>query len=117
MHPTQVHIQIAISQYSNIDYSHGFLGSALIRFERSTLPEHEGTRTIVIRFLKIITPVKCVIPNYDGHICCPKEGELYWKYFINRKVKHKVWSDNIDISAKSPTSTLMRQSFKLLWDT
>jgi len=56
-----------------------FTGSALARFERSTLPEHKGTRTIVLRFLKIITPVKCVIPLdvHDDYMYYPKEGELH----------------------------------------
>ena len=59
--------------------SNEFVGSALARFERSTLPGHEpqGTRTVVLRFLKIITPVKYVTPDYDGYIGEPKEGELY----------------------------------------
>ena len=98
LHPTQVHIQTCIpSHYSCIDCSHEFIGSALVWFERSTLPEHEGARTVVFRFLKIITPVKCVIPLYDGHISYPKEGELhrrrrksvvcqYWQIETNRKV-------------------------------
>jgi hypothetical protein len=30
----------------------------------------------VLRLLKIITPVKCVIPLYDGYICCPKEADF-----------------------------------------
>jgi hypothetical protein len=45
-----------------IDYFYDFVGSALARFELSTLPDHEGTRTIVLRFLKIITPVKVSFP-------------------------------------------------------
>ena len=75
--PTQVHIQITISRYYYIEYSHEFVGSALTRFERSTLADHEGIRTAVLRFLKIITPVKYVLPVYDGFICCRKEGELH----------------------------------------
>ena len=39
----------------------------MARFKRSTLPEHKGTRTVVLRFLKIIAPLTCVIPNYDEH--------------------------------------------------
>ena len=106
--PTQVRIQITISRYSYIDYSHEFVGSALARFERSTLPEHEETRTVVLRFLKIITPVKCVIPLYDGYICCPKEGELYKKF----KKDQSVWSIDID---KSKFVTI--RGLRLLWDT
>ena len=47
LHPTQVHIQTCIpSHYSCIDCSHEFIGSASVRFERSTLPENEGGVTI-----------------------------------------------------------------------
>ena len=100
-----MHIQVTISQYS-IDYSHEFLGIVLARLERSTLPEHRGTRTIVLRFLKIITPVKCVIPNYDDYISYPKEGELH------QRPGKKVWSLNIDKKKSSSGPGL-----KLFWDT
>ena len=85
----------------------------MARFERSTLPEHKGTRTIVLRFLKIITPVKCVIPLYDGHIGKPKEGELYRRSVRKAidKMNPPVWGVNID--QKSP----MMEGFQLLWDT
>ena len=108
VHPTQVDIQVTFSRYSYIDYSHEFVGSALARFERSTLPEHEGTRTVVLRFLKIITPVKCVIPLYDGPICWPKEGELHRKVILGQPVP---WSVNID-----KNKSVMRQGLQLLWD-
>src|ERR1700734_2418555 len=90
-----LHRCIYLSRYSYIDYSHGFEGSALVRFERSTLPDHKGTRTLVLRFLKIITPVKCVVPLYDGYIRCPKEGELHWR---SSKMDQLAWSVNIDKS-------------------
>ena len=77
-YPTQVHLQFTFSQHLyHIDYSHEFVGSVLAWFECSTLSDHNDTRTVVLRFVKIITPVKCVIPHYDGYICHPKEGELY----------------------------------------
>ena len=99
--------------YSYIDYSHEFVGSALARFERSTLPEHDGTRTVVLRFLKIITPVKCVIPHYDGYIGFPKEGDLYrrtTKYTLS--MDQPVWSVNIDNSKGA-----MLRGLRFLWDT
>ena len=99
---------------SSIDgYNNKFVGSALVRFERSTLPEHKGTRTVVLRFLKIITPVKCVIPFYDSHIVSPEEGELYRRRRAGKPIdllNPPVWSVNID---KSVTF----RSFQLLWDT
>ena len=96
----------------NIDYSHEFVGSALARFERSTLPEHKGTRTVVLRFLKIITPVKCVVPLYDGWIRFPKEGELYRRSKNIRKMGQSVWSVDVDKSK----SVLMKRGLQLLWD-
>ena len=115
-----MHIQITISQYSYVDDSNESLGSALVRFERSTLPNHKGTRTVVLRFLRIITPVKCVKPLYDGHIVQPKEGELHRRYptsmqAIKKKVDPNslVWSVNID-KQKGPASII--HGLRLLWD-
>jgi hypothetical protein len=105
-------IQVTISRYSYIDYSHEFVGSALARFERSTLPEHEGTRTVVLRFLKIITPVECVIPLYDGYIGRPMEGDIFRKLKHNIKTDQPVWSVNIDKS-----KGVMLRGLRLLWDT
>ena len=104
--PTQVHIQVNIPRYSYTDYFHEYVGRALARFERSTLPDHKGTRTVVIRFLKIITPLKCVIPDYDDNVYCPKEGELHRK---SRKKDHEVWSADIDKSKS-------KRGLQLLWD-
>ena len=101
-----MHIYITIS----IDCSHESVGSALARFERSTPQEHNGTRTVVLRFLKIITPVKCVKPLYDGYICCPKEGELYQKNKL--EPSQRVWSVNIDKS-----KGVIIRGLQLLWDT
>ena len=75
----------------------------MARLERSTLPEHKGTRTIVLRFLKIIEPVKCVKPLYDGNVGCPKEGELHRK-------AGKVWNVNID------KSKVIKRGLQLLWN-
>jgi hypothetical protein len=40
------------------------------------LPEHRGTNTVVIRIVKIISPVQYKISNYDGSIPLPTEGAL-----------------------------------------
>jgi hypothetical protein len=84
----------------------------LVRFERSTLPKHKGTRTVVLRFLKIITPVKCVIPHYGGHIMPPKEGELHQRTPIV-KSNPPVWSLNID---KKGLNQATARALQLLWD-
>jgi hypothetical protein len=110
VHPLQVPTQVTISRYSYIDYSHEFVASALARFERSTLPEHNGTRTVVLRFLKIITPVMCDIPLYDDHVRFPKEGELYQKF----SRPGQVWSVNIDVPGDKRKHIL--PGLQLLWD-
>lgn len=87
----------------------------MARFERSMLPEHKDTRTVVLRFLKMITPIKCVMPLYDGYIPWPKEGELYHRerhYTTVIKPGPPVWSVNIDKKSKGP----MLQGLRLLWD-
>ena len=98
-----------MSCFSYTEYSHEFIGSILARFERSSLPEHEGTRTVVLRFLTIITPVKCIIPLYDGYMCYPKAGELYQK--LGHRACPKLWSVNIDKSKGTIVPAL-----RLLWD-
>jgi hypothetical protein len=108
-----VHIKITIY----IDYSYESVGSALVQLERSTLQEHNGTRTVVLRFLKIITPVECVIPLYDGYIHCPKEGELY-----RRGLKSQAWSVNLDRDKLKSvkldrTKLALLRGLQLLWDT
>jgi hypothetical protein len=98
------------NHHLSIDDSNKSVGSVLARFERSTFSDHKGTRTVVLRFLKIITSVKCVIPLYDGYIVPPKEGELYrrCRRAID-KLNPPAWSANID------KSVLLR-GLQLLWD-
>jgi hypothetical protein len=115
VYPTQVHTQITIFRYSYIDYCHELLGSALVRFERSTLPDHKGTRTVVLRFLKIITPVKCVISDsesdYDDYVCRPEEGELHRRRSDNSN--NQVWSVNVDIPLTKHQTHMQRGSITL----
>jgi hypothetical protein len=59
-------------------------GSALCCFERSNLPQHKGTRKAVIRIVKIISPVTCRYPNYNGPAPLPVEGELLQSNFTTR---------------------------------
>jgi hypothetical protein len=93
-------------------FSREFIGSALVRFERSTLVEHNGRRTVVLRFLKMLTPVKCVIPSYDGFIHLPKEGQLHQK--AGRFAGQGVWNVDIDKESKGPRSII--RGLQLLWD-
>jgi hypothetical protein len=85
----------------------------LARFERSTLRCHKGTRTLVLRYLKIITPVKCVIPLYDGYIVQPEEGGLHRRRIQKTvdELDRQVWGVNVE----EPKS-LMAKNLRLLWD-
>jgi hypothetical protein len=83
----------------------------LARFERSALPDHKGARTVVLRFLKIITPVKCVIPLYDRYEGLPKEGELLERF--SRSGQLLPWNVNIDVLRYRQR---MLRGFQLLWD-
>jgi hypothetical protein len=69
----------------------------------------------VLRCLKIITPVKSVIPLYDGYIVQPEEGGLHRRSPKNStdELDRLVWSVNID----KPNYPTMAQSLQLLWDT
>jgi hypothetical protein len=96
--------------------SHEFVGKALVRFERSTLQEHQGTKTVVLRFLKIITPVKCVMPLYDDYIHCPKEGELYRISVIKMsgELNTHVWS--VDVEKLKNGRYSIVPGLRLLWE-
>ena len=52
----------------------------------------------MLRFLKIITPVKCVIPLCERYIRQPKEGELHQRTHKGAAVKlnQPAWAVNID---------------------
>ena len=67
----------------------------------------------MLRFLKMNTLVKCVIPHYDGFIVRLKEGELYRKTNTNgsfHKLNQLMWSFDID-------KGVMLRGFQLHWDT
>jgi hypothetical protein len=64
------------------------------RFELSTLSEHSGHDTIVLRILKLVDPPTCTIPGYDGHVPVPIEGELV-------RCQHRVWHRRIDAPGRA----------------
>lgn len=43
------------------------IGSAVARFELSTLPEHGGANVMVVRIIQILEPVECVLPDHSDH--------------------------------------------------
>ena len=69
----------------------------------------------MLRILKIITPVTCVLPSrhyYNGDIVQPKEGELYRRCSGYKDMSNpRVWSVNIDKEGGT-----MSRGLQLLWD-
>ncbi|PSR77476.1 hypothetical protein PHLCEN_2v7907 [Hermanssonia centrifuga] len=68
-------------------------GSAICCFELSNLPEHEGTRSVVIRVLKILEPITQT-PQDDPRIHLPEvvEGGLL-KGWLNKVTRYKIRKD------------------------
>jgi hypothetical protein len=86
----------------------------LARLERSTLARHNGTRTVVLRYLKIITPVKCVIPLYDGYIAQPEEGEFHRRFPLNAKNFFKEDQQVLSIDIDQKNVGIMRRGLQLI---
>lgn len=82
----------------------------MVRFERSTLPEHANTRTIVLRFLECLSPVRCAINDYDSYISLPTSGDLLSGHYQKGKGSLRPWSTNLDIRKGKTT-----RMFSLLW--
>ncbi|KIM71684.1 hypothetical protein PILCRDRAFT_480980 [Piloderma croceum F 1598] len=83
-----------------------YLGSALCCFERSTLPQHNGTCTVVIRIVKIVSPPIRVYPDYSGCIPLPVEGELV--HYIYKRQGLQPKSFNVDSPDHSSMKILFR---------
>ena len=49
-----------------------YTGIIKVRFEVSTLPEHERSSHLVYRVVEIVKPVECAISDYGGHVPPPK---------------------------------------------
>ncbi|KAJ7110677.1 hypothetical protein C8R44DRAFT_743136 [Mycena epipterygia] len=73
-------------------------GSAVARFEPSTLAEHTGRRVVHLRIVKIIQPVAPTIEGHKGRLVKPEAGQLLvasfrdgdpepWAYDIDRKTE------------------------------
>ncbi|KAJ7079358.1 hypothetical protein C8R43DRAFT_910147 [Mycena crocata] len=84
-----------------------YSGSALAQFELSTLPEHAGTETLAMRIVKMLQAPTCVLPDYDGYIPPPVEGEL-----VRRPMGHaratRVQPWYCDVSGPSDSAAILR---------
>ncbi|KAJ7620965.1 hypothetical protein FB45DRAFT_753976 [Roridomyces roridus] len=72
-------------------YVYPYTGRALLRYELSTLPQHQTTPTVVLRIVKIIEPPRPTIPGYDGHLPIPIEGELVQRAGRGHVVERHPW--------------------------
>lgn len=94
-----MYISLTFFFIGNTDPNCRSRGSAYCRFElfnsqRSRLSPHR----LVLRVLKIIHPVSCCIPGYDGYLTKPKEGKLM-TFGLLRK---QPWHYDLDTEAVSP---------------
>lgn len=78
----------------------------MVRFELSTLPEHAGANMIVVRILKILQPVECLLPDYDGYHERPEAGSL----ITTRELTAGQRTFTINL-AKNATSTVNLKMF------
>ena len=92
-----------------INYLNNSSGIVKFRFELSTLPEHANEPTLVMRILEILRPITCSIPNYDGTVVEPREGQLLsrrlssgrakvWSYPLDRRTHGAAWKEFIETS-------------------
>ncbi|KAJ7082663.1 hypothetical protein B0H15DRAFT_436371 [Mycena belliarum] len=108
LHRLQLRLLFTTSTGGKRDYP--WTGSALARFEASTLPEYAGRRMIHLRFIKILEPVSPLVDlkTYDGRMQRPQEGELFEVSHYGRLPKP--WAYDIDANFKP--AAVLRQ----LWD-
>ncbi|KAJ6552587.1 hypothetical protein DFH09DRAFT_1319038 [Mycena vulgaris] len=92
-------------------YYSDWTGSAVVRFERSTLPEHADQRVLHLRILKIVEPVSCTVNplGYSGQLLQPEEGELL-KVRNRHGVLH-AWEHKVDPGRRYDDGTIRQ-----LWD-
>ncbi|KAJ7458474.1 hypothetical protein FB451DRAFT_1273222 [Mycena latifolia] len=95
------------------DQIYPWTGSALARFESSTLPKYAGRRVLHMRFLKIVKPVACSVDSQRcrGRIIRPEEGQLHTVSHYGRPPEP--WAYDIDgaRAASQPAAAL-----RVLWE-
>ncbi|TFK46208.1 hypothetical protein OE88DRAFT_1043726 [Heliocybe sulcata] len=98
----------------SVDYT-PFTGRALVQFEHSTLPEHKGTRTVVLRFVKIIELTKAEGSNDVSGMPEPKEGGLAMAHA--RGSHHwRPWSVNVDRHQPGGKQHSLSRALSILFD-
>ncbi|TFK46211.1 hypothetical protein OE88DRAFT_1638646 [Heliocybe sulcata] len=80
-----------------------YTGEAVIQFERSTLPEHYGTRTVVLRIVEVIQLTKSKGSDNAFGMPEPKEGGLI---MTRARGSHRwrPWSVDVDVPPRESES-------------
>ncbi|KAF5377923.1 hypothetical protein D9615_006760 [Tricholomella constricta] len=80
-----------------------YTGRILVRFELSPFPEHARPAprppVIVLRVLKILSPIKVILPQYDMYVPVPVEGALLEKK-SPRGLSNRVFSIDLERARK-----------------
>ncbi|KAJ7617690.1 hypothetical protein DFH06DRAFT_101198 [Mycena polygramma] len=84
-------------------------GSAIVRFEPSTLPGRDGGRVLHLRIVKLLMPVSCTIKGHRGRILRPEEGQLFT--ISHHNGPPEPWRCNVDRDT-TPVAAALRD----LWD-
>lgn len=77
-----------------------------MRFELSTLPQHAGQPTVVLRVVKMVEPPRVTIPGYDGYLPPPVEGELVMRPGRGHSVELHPWAKKLE---GTPLALLARE--------
>ncbi|KAJ7165839.1 hypothetical protein C8R46DRAFT_996927 [Mycena filopes] len=80
---------------------HPYAGVALVRFE---LIE---PRSVVLRVVKMVQPPTLQIPDYDGYLPAPVEGELVHRRKKGPTAELKPWIRKLDSKAGKPLALLL----------
>ncbi|TFK46202.1 hypothetical protein OE88DRAFT_1739659 [Heliocybe sulcata] len=95
-------------------YYRPYTGRALVQFERSTLPEHKGTRTVVLRIVKVIELTKSEGSNDAYNMLEPKEGGLVMTRTVGRH--WTPWSVDVDRPQPSGKPHSLSKPLRILFD-
>ncbi|KAF8871894.1 hypothetical protein BD779DRAFT_1680046 [Infundibulicybe gibba] len=74
-----------------------YCGSGIAQLQASTLPEHAGQNVLAMKILKILQPVACTIPGYDGYMPPPEEGSLLYRRSAPHGSLSRLWAHDLDL--------------------
>ncbi|TFK45336.1 hypothetical protein OE88DRAFT_1740383 [Heliocybe sulcata] len=86
-----------------------FTGQALVQLERSTLPEHKGTRTVVLRILKVMT-------KSDGCYDASWTPESQENGLDMTGIHQHAWSVNVDRPPRKGSLGSLAKALSILFD-